>query len=159
MSQLYFSDDKTIPEEFAVSQPLRMSKSAQANLYLAYGRIDNKESLKALPLLKKAVALKKDWAEPHVTLANAHRNLRNWMAALNAADTAIKIDPDYSDAHFQRACALARLGRIREALQSLEKAVELDPDLPETIGDEADLKVLASRPEFKKLLAVKEPQP
>jgi len=156
MMQLYWADDKTVPEELARSQPQRMEKSAMANLYLGYLRLENEKSLQAMPLLKKAAALKKDWSEPYGAMARGYRTLRNWTAALNAADTAIKIDAEDSDGHFHRACALARLGRIKEALKSLEKAVELDPDLPETIGEEADLKVLASRPAFKKLLARQE---
>ncbi len=152
MTHLYYLDDTTVSEELALNQPDRMDKSPTANLYLAYVRLGNGGSLRAIPLLKKAAALKKDWSEPYGAMANGYRTLRNWSAALNAANTAIKLEADYSDAHLSRACALARLGRIREALQSLEKAVELDPDLPETLGDEADLKVLASRPAFKKLL-------
>jgi tetratricopeptide (TPR) repeat protein len=156
MIHLYYLEDKTIAEALALNQPQRMSKSAQANLYLAYVRLENKGSVQAIPLLRKAAALKKGWSEPYGAMANGYRNLRNWTAALNAANVAIKIDADYSDAHFSRACALARLGRIKEALQSLEKAVELDPELPEGLGDEADLKVLASLPAFKKLLVPRE---
>lgn len=157
MSRLYFTEDKTIPEELARSQPRRMQKSPVANLYLAYVHLENGNSPQAIPLLKKAAALKK-WAEPYGAMASAYRRLRNWTAALNAADTAVKIDAKYSKGHFERACALARLGRIREALTSLEKAVELDDDLADTIGEEADLKVLASKPAFKKLLPVPEPK-
>jgi transglutaminase-like putative cysteine protease/tetratricopeptide (TPR) repeat protein len=153
MVQLYLTDEKTVPEELARSQPQRMEKSAVANLYLGYLRLENGKSLQAIPLLKKAAALKNDWVEPHGAMARGYRTLRNWTAALNAADTAIKIDPEDSDGYFNRACALARLGRIKEALKSLEKAVELDPDLPELLTEEADLRVLASNPAFKKLIA------
>ena len=158
MTHLYALEDKAVSEELALSQPQRMDRSAVANLYLAYVRVENGGSLQAIPLLKKAAALRKDWSEPYGAMANGYRFLRNWTAALNAANTAIKLEANYSDAHFSRACALARLGRIKEALQSLEKAVELAPDLAEVIGDEADLKVLASSPAFKKLLASQEPK-
>jgi tetratricopeptide (TPR) repeat protein len=158
MMQLYYTDDKTLPEQFARSQPKRMEKSALANLYLGYARIESGKSLQAIPLLRKAAALKNDWSETYRAMARAYRTLRNWTAALNAADTAIKIDAESSEGHYSRACALARLGRIKEALRSLEKAVELDPDLPETMGDEADLGVLRSKPAFKKLLPGPEPK-
>lgn len=158
MLQVFFDDDKTIPEELARSQPQRMAKSAVANVYLGYAHLENGKNLQAIPLFRKAAALKSDWSEPYGALARGYRALQNWTAALTAADTAIKIDPEYSDGYFSRACALARLGRINEALKSLAKAVELDPDLAEQIGEEADLKVLASRPEFKKLLAGQEPK-
>jgi len=152
MIGLYFSDDAVASEALAVSQPQRMDKSAVANLYLGYVRQENGGSLRAIPLFKKAAALKKDWSEAYLAMADGYRTLRNWTAALNAANTVIKIDAEYSTAYFHRACALARLGRINEALKSLEKAVELNPNLPQVLGDEADLKVLASRPAFKKLL-------
>src|SRR6185295_3604719 len=156
MTALYFTDDKVIPEEFARSQPARLGKSAQANLYLGYLRLENGKSLQAIPLLKLAAALKKDWSEPYRAMARSYRNLKNWSAALTAANTAIKIDPDESDSHVQRACALARLGRISEALKSLERAVELDPDLPVILEEESDLKSLASKPAFKKLMTPRE---
>jgi tetratricopeptide (TPR) repeat protein len=156
MTHLYYLEDRSVSEELALSQPQRMDKSPVANLYLAYMRVGNGGTLQAIPLFKKAAALRKDWSEPYGAMANGYRTLRNWTAALNAANTAIKIEADYSDAYLSRACALARLGRINEALRSLEKAVELDPDLPEVIGDEADLKALASRPAFKRLLVPQE---
>ncbi len=89
-------------------------------------------------------------------MADGYRKLRNWTAALRTADTALKMDAEYSEGHFYRACALARLGRTNEALQALEKAVELDPDMLDMIEEETDLKVLASKPAFKKLLSEKE---
>ncbi len=153
MMQLYLGDDKTVPEKLARSQPHRMEQSALANLYLAYARLESGKSFLAIPLLKKAAALRRDWADPYVAMARAYRNLRNWTAAVKVADTAIKINAKDSHAHYQRACALARLGRVNEALGSLTKAFEVDPDMLASIGEEADLKILASQPAFKKLLA------
>lgn len=155
MTQLYLSYDKTLPDELARTQPARMAKSAVANLYLGYVRMEDGHNLQALPLLKLAAALKKDWTEPHDAMARAYRSMKNWPAALNAADTAIKIDPEDSDAYFQRACALGRLGRTKESLKSFQKALEIDPALPELQADDDDLKALARRPEFKKLLAAR----
>jgi transglutaminase-like putative cysteine protease/tetratricopeptide (TPR) repeat protein len=160
MISLYFAEDQTVVESVAKRFPERMETSANANLYLGYARIDNGKSLLSIPLLKKAVALKKDWSEPHVALARAYRTLRNWTAALNEADTAIRLDSENSDGHYQRACALSRLGRLNDALQSLEKAVEFDPEYVEIIEEEPDLRALASKPAFKKMLKVdEEPQP
>lgn len=159
MVEVYYNDDKTGVEELARLQSLKMEKSPLANLYLGYVLAENGKSLQALPLFKKAAALKAEWAEPYVALARGYRNLRNWTAALNATSSAIKIDPESSEAYLSRACVLARLGRIKEALESLGKAIELDPDVRDLVDDEADLKVLASRREFKKLMAVEEPTP
>ena len=113
---------------------------------------DDAKSLQAIPLLKKSAALKKESAEPYEALTRAYRNLRNWTAALKAADTSISLEPQSSDGYFSRACALARLGRTQEALKALEKAAEIDPDVSDLLGEEADLKSLASHPRFKKLL-------
>ncbi len=156
MSDLYFFDDADVVEALAASLPERMEKSATANLYLGYMRMDNGKNLQAMPLLRKAATLKSDWAEPFTAMARAYRALRNWTAALNAADKAIKLEPENDTGHYNRACALARLGRIKEALKALEKAVEIDPEWVDGIGEEADLKALASQPAFKKLLASQE---
>jgi tetratricopeptide (TPR) repeat protein len=158
MMNLYFSDDPTLVDELARTEPQRMARSATASLYLAYALVDHGSNLQAIPLLKKAAAIKSNWADPYVAMSRAYRNMRNWSAALIAADAAIKIDVNDGEAHFQRACALARLGRINEALAGLTKAVELDPELSATLSDEADLKVLAAKPGFKKLLPSPEPK-
>jgi tetratricopeptide (TPR) repeat protein len=86
-------------------------------------------------------------------MSRAYRQLRNWPAALIAADAAIKINADDGEAYFNKACALSKLGRTQEALQSLRKAVELDPDLTEDLAAEPDLRPLAANREFKKLIA------
>ena len=159
MIQLYYASDTTVSEEFARSQPQRMRKSALANLHLGYAHLRDGKTRLAMSLFEKAATLRKNWSEPYAALAGGYRILENWPAALNAADTSIQIDVKNSDAHFSRACALARMGRINEALESLEKAVELDASLSEIIGEEDDLKVLASQPAFRKLLDGQEHKP
>jgi len=154
LRDLYYSDEKEALEELAYSQPQRTERSAVANLYLGYVLSENGKSLRAIPLFKKAAAARKDWSEPYEAMAQSYRNLRNWRAAIKAADTAIALQEDSSTAYFYRACALARLRRTKEAMYSLEKAVELDPELREYLAEESDLKILASRPAFKKLLVV-----
>ncbi len=157
MMHLYMTEDEeTIPEELSRRQPQRMQKSHQANLYLAYAFLDNAKALQAIPVLKKAVALKNDSWEAYEAMARGYRLLRNWSAALIAADTSIKLNAESSDGYFNRACALARLGRIQDALKALEKAVELEPYLNIMIAEEADLKNLADTPRFKKLLPAEE---
>jgi tetratricopeptide (TPR) repeat protein len=158
MIHLYYSDDTDAAEELARKQPLRMAKSAEANLYLAYLLLDAGRSLQAMRFLRTAVKLSNDWAEPYAALARGYRALRQWRAALTVAEKAIRLEPDNAAAHFHKACALARLGRINEALKALEKYVEFEPDEPETLANESDLKVLAAKPAFKKLIAGKEEQ-
>src|SRR5690349_20668813 len=127
--------------------------------YLAALCAQSGHAAQALPLLKWALVLKKDYLEAHDTLANAYRTLQNWTAALAAADAAIAIKADNGEAHYYRACALARLGRSKQALVALKRAIELDEEYAEEISDEADLQSLNDLPEFKALLPKAEPEP
>jgi tetratricopeptide (TPR) repeat protein len=155
---LTVSEKDSVSEELARLQSQRMAKSARANLYLGYELIEKGKNIQALKLLKKAASLKERWSEPYTSMARAYRALRNWGEALAATDAAIGMDPEDSDAYFHRACALVKLGRIKEALTALEKSVNLDPYQVDVIKEEADLKVLASRPAFKKILEAGEAQ-
>jgi tetratricopeptide (TPR) repeat protein len=134
-----------------------MAQSFGANLNLARMRIDNDRPREALPLLKKAAALDVKSSDPYDWMAEAYRKLREWPAALNAADTAIRLDNEDADGYYHRACALARLGRRADALTALKRAIELDDGYEDLLQDEEDLKSLATLPEFKKLLPKSEP--
>ena len=157
ISRYWFSDNIDVPEGLAASQPQRMARSYGANLNLARIRLDNDRTREALPLLKKAAALDSKSSDPYDWMAEAYRKLREWPAALNAADTAIRLHNDDGDAYFHRACVLARLGRRTEAMTALKRALELDEGFEELLADEEDLKSLAMLPEFKKLLPKSEP--
>jgi len=152
ISRYWFIDNIEIPEALAANQPQRMAQSFGANLNLARIRIDNDRPREALPLLKKAAALDSKSSDPYDWMAEAYRKLREWPAALNAADTAIRLDNEDADGYYHRACALARLGRHVEAMTALKRAIELDDGYGDLLQDEADLKSLATLPEFKKLL-------
>jgi tetratricopeptide (TPR) repeat protein len=158
ISRFWFSDKIDVPEELAASQPQRMAHSSEANLYLARIRIANKHPREAFPLLKKAAALDTKSPYPYDLMAEAFRNLREWAAALNAADSAIRLNGEDADAYYHRACALARLGRRVDAITALKRAVELDEEYADELAEEEDLKSLTALPEFKKLLP-KSPQP
>jgi tetratricopeptide (TPR) repeat protein len=88
-------------------------------------------------------------------IAEAHRKLHSWAAALKSADSALAIDPKDADAQFYRACALAQLRRPIEAVAALKKAIELDDELftADELEEEADLKPLAGVSAFKKFVA------
>jgi Flp pilus assembly protein TadD len=139
-------------EGLIAAQPERLAKSYDANLSLATMRIINKRGGEAVSLLKKAIEIDPNKAAAHIGLAIAYRQLKNWMAALAAADAAIKLDAKDAEPHYHRACAQARLGRKNEAMTSLKLAIELEEDYLYEIGDEADLKGLTLLPQFKKWL-------
>ncbi len=151
--RFYLSEDReSVAERLAEAQPERMAKNANANTYLAGIRLDADRARDALPLLKKAISIDAKDISSHILMASAYRKLRDWQAALAAADTACKIDEEDSEAHYHRACALARLGRKKEAIAALKRAIELDDYEAEDLSGEEDLKPLANLPEFKKLI-------
>jgi tetratricopeptide (TPR) repeat protein len=159
ISQLHGAEKGDVAEALAAAHPERIAASAAANLNLAYIRAQSDRAAEALPLLKRALALKKDYLEAHDAMADVYRKLRNWTAALAEADAALAIKADDSEAHYQRACALARLGRSKQAMAALKRAIELDEELADSISEEADLQSLARLPEFKALIPKDEPEP
>jgi Flp pilus assembly protein TadD len=131
-----------------------------ANLSLGRAMLRAERYPAAERLFNAAAQIDKKSTSPQIGLAELYRKQSRWAAALKAADYAISLDPEDSEAHYQRACALARLRRLNEAMAALTKSVELDQEQTLFIGEEEDLKPLASLPEFKKLLpAPEKPQP
>ncbi|HJQ68373.1 MAG TPA: transglutaminase domain-containing protein [Blastocatellia bacterium] len=152
ISRFYLSEGRdAAAERFAAFQPERMATNASANSYLAAIRLRADRARDALPLIKKAISLDPKAVTSHNLMALAYRKLRDWPAALAAADAACKIDEEDSEAHYHRACALARLGRKKEAIAALKRAIEIDEFLTVDLSEE-DLKPLATLPEFKKLV-------
>ncbi len=88
----------------------------------------------------------------HVRIAFLQRKARRFLLSLAAADQAVKLNAEYAGAYYERGCNLARLKRPKEAIKALQKAVEFNPGYQEMLEAEADLKPLASLPEFRALL-------
>lgn len=153
LARFIFDEQTEIPEALATSQPERMARSLEANLNLARIRLNHEHPREALPLLKRAVLLDGKSSDPYDEMAKAYRKLREWTAALNAADTAIRLNQEDADAHYERACALSRMGRRNEAMSSLKRALELDDSVAGLLDEEDDLKPLATLPAFKKMIA------
>ena len=158
MFRLVLKNDPDTAEGFAASQPKRMAQSALANLHLARVRMGHGRSTEALPLLRKAALLDKQWPDPYDLMSEVYRKVHNWSAALTASDTAIRLQPNDADAHYERACALARLGRRNEAMTALGRSIDLDSSLAAQLEEEQDLKSLSALPEFKKLIPKQEKQ-
>ena len=58
--------------------------------------------------------------------------LRQWQAALDAADQGLALDPEHVNCNNLRAMALVQLGRRSEAGQTIQATLERDPDNPAT---------------------------
>jgi tetratricopeptide (TPR) repeat protein len=147
-------------EALVAAYPERIAKNFAATLTFAGIRLDNDRAKDSLPLFKKAIELNPASISPHNGMATAYRKLKNWAAALAAADAALRIDAKSFEAHYHRACALAQLGRKREAMAALKRAAEVleDESLDDVVDieDEEDLKPLAGLAEFKKLIKKQE---
>ena len=152
VENLKFFGENKAAEKFAVSDPVRLKTSYQANFTLAIIYSFDERYAEALRAAEVAAQLDKEAAEPHVQMAMVYRKQSRWAAALKAAQRAIDLDDEYSEAYYQLACALTRMGRTKEALSALTKSVELDPDQVDYMVDEADLKALAKMQGFKKLI-------
>jgi tetratricopeptide (TPR) repeat protein len=153
--EFYFSEN-ALPhaEELAAAAPERMRNHATANNHLGYLRLRAGKASAALPLFQRAIELEPKESEHHTLLAECHRKLHNWPAALKAADKALELEAENTDALFERACALAQLKRPVEALGVLRTALELDEEafMSEDLEKEEALKPLARLPGFKRLV-------
>lgn len=149
----YYNDGSSDAEKLAAIEPGRVKLSSDANLILGRINLDARKYATAFNYLNAAAQLDKKSSAPHIVMSTLHRKQSRWAAALKAADVAIGIDRENAEAHYERACALARLGRLKDAMSAIQKVLELDPDYATWMEDEADLKPLASLPEFKRLLA------
>jgi tetratricopeptide (TPR) repeat protein len=160
MEELVMLGELKAAEQLAAGEPARMKTSMLANLALGRALSQATRYAEAERLFNIAAQIDKKSTSPHIAMARLYREQSRWPTALKAAEQAIALDPHDSEAHYQRACALARMRRLKEAMAALNKSVELDKDQVMYIGEEEDLKPLASLPEFKKLLpAPEKPQP
>ncbi|HKS39135.1 MAG TPA: transglutaminase domain-containing protein [Blastocatellia bacterium] len=155
-TRFYMKELGEAAEGLVAAHPERLAKSAEANLYMAHMRINDGRPSGALPLLKRAIEIKKDYLEAHNAMAEAHRKLRNWAAALAAANAALNIDSKSSSAHYNMACALAQMNRKADAIIALKQAIELDEEMAYGITEEQDLKPLSRMPAFIKLVPKEE---
>jgi tetratricopeptide (TPR) repeat protein len=153
--EFYLNDD-TLPqaEELAGAAPERMRKNAAANNHLGSLRLRAGKAAAAIPLFTRAIELEPEESDHHSCLAECHRKLRNWPAALKAADKALELDAENTDALFERACALAQLKRPMEAVAALRKAFDLDDEafMADDLEKEEALKPLARLRGFRKLV-------
>ncbi len=82
----------------------------------------------AVALIKKALAIKPDFADAYSNLGVAHKRLGNLDAAAASYRKAIGIKPDYSEAHSNLGNALSDFGKMDEAVASYRRALSLKTD-------------------------------
>lgn len=87
----------------------------------------------ALQTARQGLALHPDFAPFHLSIANHHRQRRDFNAALRHAEHAARLNPHSSHAQVQRGRALFALDRHDEARAALTAALRLTPRQPTTL--------------------------
>src|SRR6185437_4271846 len=83
---------------------------------------------KAEALLKRALALNDQLAEPHALMGYIYLQYHwDWPAAERELKRAIELNPSYTWGHSFYADYLAAMGRLEESLSENRRAAQLDP--------------------------------
>lgn len=85
----------------------------------------------AIEAYRRAVALKRDYAEAHNNLGNALRESGDPAAALQSCAQAIELRAGYAEAYNNLGNALKDLGELGAAAASYRKAIAARPEFPE----------------------------
>jgi tetratricopeptide (TPR) repeat protein len=120
-------DDGKIDEAEATFEKVITFFPSDPNLYLQYGRMlltyrganGSKVEVRAVALLKKAIALDASLAEAHYLLGNLDLTKGQTEKALPELELAVKLDPKPSSAHYALARAYLRLGRREEGMEQM----------------------------------------
>ncbi len=86
-----------------------------------------RDSLKAISELEKAVALRPDFAEAWSDLGEARKGASDDGGALTAFRRAVELNPDDAVAQTRLGSKLLDAGQVHEAVPCLQRAVRLDP--------------------------------
>ena len=78
--------------------------------------------------IRNAIQLFPYDADHHAMLAAIKLELRDWPAALDAAEKGLEIDPEHGRCNNLRAMALVKLGRRAEAGQTIDAVLARQPD-------------------------------
>ena len=81
-----------------------------------------------------------------------HMNTKYYKKAILRFNDALHIKHDYADAHYNLACLYAQKHNAKQSLFYLKNAIDFNPQVRKWAANDADLKVLADLPEFKKML-------
>lgn len=120
-------DDGKIEEAEATLEKAITYFPSDPNLYLQYGRVlltyrganGSKIEVRAVALLKKAIALDASLAEAHYLLGNLALTKGQTEKALPELELAVKLDPKPSSTHYALARAYLRLGRRAEGMEQM----------------------------------------
>ena len=119
-----YRDAVSIWEDTAGKRPL--SPRACNNLGFSLGKLERLDE--AIPLLKKAIELKPDYAAAYDNLGTAIMHQGRTREALPYFKKALELDPTVALVYNNLGNAFIQLGRAEEAVPLLRRAVQIDPD-------------------------------
>ncbi len=93
------------------------------------------KSEEAEKLFRKAIEIKRDYADAHYNLGIILKGLGKLQEAEFATRKAIEIKSDYADAHYSLGIILKGLGKLQEAEFATRKAIEIKPGYAEAYSN------------------------
>jgi tetratricopeptide (TPR) repeat protein len=130
----------------ACTSPNWMAHEKLGEVFMGRGHV-----AEAVAQYRKALEIKPDCAESHVSLANALGALGRIEEALAHLHKALEIKPEGAEIHYNLANVLARRGQVEGAVAQYRKVLELKPDFAEAQCNLATL--LACRGEVDAAIA------
>ena len=91
------------------------------------------DSLQAIELIDRAIAINQNDAAAYSNRGNALRELKRHEEAVESYQRALKLKPDYADALYNLGSALRNLQRQQEALENYNRALGIKPDHTEAL--------------------------
>jgi len=104
---------------------------AEIHFHLGNARHDHGDLAGAAASLRRAIALKADFAEAHDSLGAALQDAGQPADAAASFRRALELRPDFAEAHGNLGNALVDLGQIEDAVHHYRRMLELRPDLAE----------------------------
>ncbi|MBK8845191.1 MAG: tetratricopeptide repeat protein [Bacteroidetes bacterium] len=90
---------------------------------------------KAIPDLKEAIRLKKDYLEPYIILGDIYRTQGKSQEAMENLNYALKLKPNSPQALVNRGIVYCVLGNIEEGKKDFDKAIEYKKEMFEAYGN------------------------
>ena len=113
------SEAKNICLEILKSEP----KDFNALHLLGIIAFQNKNYLKSVETIKKAIEINSDYPDAYNNLAIAFDHLNKFEDAIKCWDKAIEINPNYAEAYNNRGSVLIKLGKKNASFKDFEMAI------------------------------------
>lgn len=78
---------------------------------------------------QRAIEIKPDFADVHLSLGHAYLRLKKPTEAIKAFKEAVRLNPDMDEAHYGLGLEYFRAGKMKDAAEAFKKAVRLRPGL------------------------------